>query len=142
MANTTGDKLPVEIVTVVIDKIVEFTKEMEIFRQQLPSKESILTRIDAMDHKIDSAITSIKLVFGVIAVIVTLSFLGAQFIDWVNNREDSKKPDIISQEVLDEKLKTQRDEYAKQLDQFQKDILEDIKNLNSNSNTIGDTIDK
>lgn len=122
MANNAGDKLPVEIVTTVIDKIADFTRETEVLRSQIPTKESI----EALNSKVDRATLTIKIFFGAIGVIIALSLFGAQIIDWTKS---SSKPETVSQQVLDNALKAQRDEYAKQLESFQKQIMEDIKKL-------------
>ena len=127
MATNSGDKIPVEIVTTVIDTIAAFTKETEVLRSQIPTKESM----EALNGKVDRAALTIKTFFAVIAIVVAMSFFGAQIIDWV--RSDTTAPNV-SQQMLDDKLKEQRDEYAKQLEQFQKDIINDIKQLNELNN--------
>lgn len=121
MANNTGDKIPVEIVTTVLDKISDFTRETEVLRSQMPTREAF----DALNSKVDRAALTIKVFFGVIGIIVTLSFLGAQFIDWA--KSDNDKAPQVSQQVLDDELKAMKEENAKQLEQLQKDILENIK---------------
>jgi len=89
MADSTN-KLPISIVDIVITKIADFTKEMEILRGQLPSKESIavdnkavLTAIGALGKEIKDFLFAIKLIVGLAGSVIALAFLGAQIIDYV-----------------------------------------------------------
>lgn len=138
MSNNTGDKIPVEIVTTILDKISDFTKEMEVLRSSIPTKEII----DILIGKVDKASLIIKTFFAVIGTVVALAFLGAQFMDW--SRQQNLSDKAVNQQVMEEKINSRREaEYAKQLQQIQQtqkyifEKLESIENCrDNNSNNI------
>lgn len=114
MADSNGNgKLPVGIVNTVINKISDFTKEMEVLRAQLPSKDVADNKIDLLDKKIDKTLTVIKTVFILAMVVVGLSFLGARLIDWHNQQDKISNDEIIEQ--LREDVRKERAEELKAL---------------------------
>jgi len=127
MINDGSDKLPVGIVTTVINKISDFTKEMEVLRAQLPTKESTTDKIDAMDRKIDKTMTTIKIIATLLMLVVGMSFIGAKLIDWYDNKS-SKDTQFIEQminEKLDELRKERQIEFDK-LFQHMDNVIDDL----------------
>ena len=130
-----GDKLPVGIVTTVINKIADFTKETEILRSQIPTRESIdalNNKVNEVTTKVDKASSRISYFFGVVAIIVALSFLGAQLIDW------SRKDSISNKQVIEEIKKDVGDQFKKDIQEIlknrDKDIIKEINELHKNDN--------
>ena len=92
-------KVPSAIVTLVVDKVASFTKEIEVLRAQLPTKEDI----GKLHGKIDKFLWTIKLLFGLVMVIVVLSFLGARIIDY--SRQEARQEQAYTKEEMDSKFK-------------------------------------
>ena len=139
MTDSNG-KLPVGIVTTVIDKISEFTKEIEILRAQLPNKETTDMKIEALDTKLDKVLIVIKTVFVLSMLVVGLSFLGAKFINTY-----SASDHIVDQKVLKEfktdiqtEMQHKLDELCEKRDQDRnkdmKIILEKLEELKIHGN--------
>ncbi len=103
-SNNNG-KVPVSIVNTVINKIADFTKEIEVLRAQLPNKETTNNKVDSLDRKMDKTLAAIKLIFALAMVIVVLSFLGAKLLE---RSEIHEKESIY--EVVDKKLEKLRKE--------------------------------
>jgi hypothetical protein len=98
MAESNGNgKLPVGIVNTVINKISEFTKEMEVLRAQLPNKDITNDKIDLLNKKVDKTLTVIKTVFVLAMIVVGLSFLGAKLLDWHNETDKISNKEVIEQ---------------------------------------------
>jgi len=96
-----NDKLPISIVTTVIDKISEFTKEIEILRAQLPNKETSSNKLDAIDKKMGQTLFAIKIIFGLAMLVVALSFFGAKLIEWHDTKGNTTNNQVVS-EVVDQ----------------------------------------
>jgi len=106
MSESNGDKLPVGIVNTVINKISDFTKEMEVLRAQLPSKESTNNKIDSLDRKMEKTLSAIKLIFTLAMIVVSLSFFGAKIIDWQENKTNRASSAVIDQKFNNELTNT------------------------------------
>ena len=95
-------KVPSAIVTLVVDKVASFTKEIEVLRAQLPKKEDI----SKLHGKIDKFLWTIKLLFGVAMAIVILSFLGARIIDYTRQeRIEARQEQAYTKKEMDSKFK-------------------------------------
>ena len=114
-------KLPVGIVNTVIEKISDFTKELEILRHQLPEREDLNKRIEKMSTKFDRAMLVIKVVISLVGIVLILSLFGAKLLTYW---EESQKPE---REIL---LEKRLDELQNQTDERFLKILERIEELN------------
>lgn len=95
-------QVPSTIVSLMLDKISSFTKELEVLRAQLPSKEDFST----LNTKIDKFLTSARTLFAVAMIIVVLSFLGAKIIDYIGqeNRIEERSDTTYTKEEMDHKF--------------------------------------
>lgn len=129
-------KLPVGIVNTIINTIAEFTKEMTILRTQLPNNEAWQKSLDAIDtklsamivdmsQKLDRTLTIIKTVFILSMIVVGLSFLGAQILNFITEKSITKEEKIINNKLSP----SMKEQISKELHQELKEIIErDNKN--------------
>jgi len=128
MGESNGNsKLPISIVTTVVNKISEFTKEMEILRAQLPNKDATNDKIESLDKKLDKSLTVIKTVFVLVMIVVGLSFLGARLLDWHGA--------ALSNEAVIEAITKELDDYwekklEKMFERRDKDRADEQKAIN------------
>jgi len=107
-------KVPVGIVNMVVDKIASFTKEVEIMRAQLPKEQTALDhrrdltlsitkltdKVDKLTAMLSKAMSIYKVIFGIIALVVFLSFAGAQIMSYYElNKIQIKTEQIVEQTV-------------------------------------------
>jgi hypothetical protein len=131
-----SNKLPSGIVDTVINKISDFTKELEILRGQLPTRESLakdntktLDAIGKLVERIDSMLTVIKTVFALAMIVVALSFFGAQIIDYVKTPtstitiEEIQAANKVSNEELKKEISLDRE---KDLEEIKQQIINEL----------------
>jgi hypothetical protein len=141
MAESNGNgKLPISIVTTVVNKISDFTKEMEILRAQLPDKTVTNDKIDNLDKKLDRSLTVIKTVFVLAMVVIGLSFLGARLLDWHASSLDNKDMIEIITKKLDDCWEEKLKEILEQRDKTRADERNSIDNQVGNLNVKMDRI--
>jgi len=110
MGESNGNsKLPISIVTTVVNKISEFTKEMEILRAQLPNKDVTNDKIEGLNKKLDKSLIIIRTVFILAMLVVGLSFLGARLLDW-------RCTTLSNKDVIETIIKELDDSWEKKLE--------------------------
>jgi len=128
-----SNKLPIGIVNVVIDKITDFTKELEVLRGQLPTKESIATdnkslldAIGALGKEIKDFLFAIKLIVGLAGGVIALAFLGAQIIDYVKTPTSTVTIEEI-QEANDQLKKDINEDRSDELKKIKEEIIQELE---------------
>jgi len=105
------------IVNIVIQKITDFTKEIEILRAQLPEKDHLNNKIDKMSTEFNKMMLAVKVVFTLIGVVVVLSLFGAKLLGYLEDKGTThvtieKRIEKI-EEGIDDKFKTILDRIEK-----------------------------
>ncbi len=131
-------KLPVGIVNAIIDRIADFTKEIELLRAQLPENNEfhkslsdtdtkLSGMITKMSEKLDKTMTVIKTVFVLAMIVVGLSFFGAQILNYQYKKNLNTE---ISHKMHEQITKERKEDLKKIIDAFDK--LKKSKEMKNN----------
>jgi len=118
-------KVPVGIVNTVVNKIAEFTKEVEILRAQLPKEQStieyrseITNSVSKLSGKIDDtdksiniltncingSIKTFRIVFSLIAMAVVLAFVAAQGMMYYERNKIKLDTKMVIEKTVEETI--------------------------------------
>lgn len=126
-------KLPVGIVNEIIDKISSFTKEIELLRSQLASKKDFENKVESLNDKLSDLMSqvnktyvTIKTVFVVAMIAISLAFIGAQFMAWYQTKQ-VERPLTVLPEKVEKHVKTTTEQ---ELNKILKELNDLKKELN------------
>jgi len=131
-----NNKLPINIVNIVIDKISDFTKELEILRGQLPSKEmlesdttAILTAITSLGTTLKDFLYTVKLITGVAGGIILLVVIGVQLVDYVRDDSDTTIETAVEQNTkyYEQIIKDINTTHKLDIENLRTDLIEEMR---------------
>lgn len=130
-------KLPIGIVNNIIQKISDFTKELEVLRAQLPDKsqmnsgfelgrqktveeyEKMDVKLTAFGNSLKSTLNTIKIVAALLGLVVVLSMFGAKLITYWENIHPKQEREAL-EERIEELQKATDDRFLEILRQIEK----------------------
>jgi len=131
-----NNKLPINIVNIVIDKISDFTKELEILRGQLPSKEmlesettALLTAITSLGTTLKDFLYTVKLITGVAGGIILLVVIGVQLVDYVRDDSDTTIETAVEQNTkyYEQIIKDINTTHKLDIENLRTDLIEEMR---------------
>jgi hypothetical protein len=131
-----NNKLPINIVNIVIDKISDFTKELEILRGQLPSKEmlesdttALLTAITSLGTTLKDFLYTVKIITGVAGGIILLVVIGVQLVDYVRDDSDTTIETAVEQNTkyYEQIIKDINTTHKLDIENLRTDLIEEMR---------------